>query len=266
MPAIQIARLRKEIAELSRLIDSPETFIGRLTALLDSYANRTQRPGESGIRTVIAAYHVPTPVLRHLQRELVAQSRETPELMLIILDRLWAQNNLECRLLAAKITGNTAGREIRAQLDRIEKWYQENDEETIQKSLTSESITNLARQEPNTVEDRIAHWLSTQNFSLRRLGLSSLQGLLANPEFQDLPWLLDVLAPFLRQTGSGNRDYVLGVVKSLAVRSPQELIYHFQTSLQTADHPDTAWLIRNSLFAFHPDYHSALRSLVRISR
>ena len=70
--------------------------------LLDFYADRARRPGQSGKPApLIDAYKVHPPVLRHILQELIPLAAENPDAGLALCDALWEQPYLEFRLLAS---------------------------------------------------------------------------------------------------------------------------------------------------------------------
>ena len=48
MPAIQLARLKIQVTELLKYFSVPKDFLRELHAMLDFYADRTRRSGQSG--------------------------------------------------------------------------------------------------------------------------------------------------------------------------------------------------------------------------
>jgi hypothetical protein len=72
MPAIHPARLKIQAAQLVERFSTPHSFVSRLHDLLDFYANRAYRPGQSGEpHPLLTAYNVPRPVLHQVERELI---------------------------------------------------------------------------------------------------------------------------------------------------------------------------------------------------
>ena len=49
MPAIQPARLKKQVTELVPKINQPSVFVRELHTLLNLYSDHTQRPGQAGV-------------------------------------------------------------------------------------------------------------------------------------------------------------------------------------------------------------------------
>ena len=65
MPAIQPARLKQQAVLLAQQFDNPVAYVRSLHHLLDFYADRAHRPGQSGKPAPLtSAYRVHPPVLR----------------------------------------------------------------------------------------------------------------------------------------------------------------------------------------------------------
>jgi hypothetical protein len=104
MPAIQLTHLRQKTAVLSEVIDNPDDTVQLIHGILDAYANRTQRPGQSGEPPpLIEAYFVPKPVLRQILIELKPCAASNPKAVLELCDAFWDEGYLEFQILAAHL-------------------------------------------------------------------------------------------------------------------------------------------------------------------
>ncbi len=67
MPAVQLARLRAQVEELSSRFSQPAVYLRALRDLLELYADRTYQPGQGVPSQVLTpSYHVPMLVMRQL--------------------------------------------------------------------------------------------------------------------------------------------------------------------------------------------------------
>ena len=90
MPAIHPARLKKQVAQLVNNFEQPDGFVRSLHQLMSYYAERIQRPGQSGEPTpLITAYKVRRPVLRQIQGALAPLAKSKPEAAITLCDALW---------------------------------------------------------------------------------------------------------------------------------------------------------------------------------
>src|SRR3989304_215281 len=102
MPAIQLARLKIQSAQLSEDFVRPDKFVRGLRDLLELYADRTRRSGQFGEPApLLPAFKVPAPVLRQVLKDLAPMATGDPQGGLALCEALWAEPFLEFRLLAA---------------------------------------------------------------------------------------------------------------------------------------------------------------------
>lgn len=265
MPAIQLARLRSEVAQLISYADHHGRFIQQLNIFLERYANRAQRPGEIGSRPILPTFNVPAPVLRQVKRELTIYISQNPDNANELINQLWHQKNFECRLLAVFLLGVVDLSPSTGLYERIKTYFLDNEDVGIAAALIDDSLSKLISMDLQMGENQIYQWLLTKSVRIKILGLRSLGLLLKIPSFQDMPWLFSVTSPYIRQSSPELRPYTLRLLQQLARQYPQELIYVFQDNLQFPEHTDTKWFIRNCQREFSPDYHPQLRKILQQS-
>ena len=123
MPAIDLARLRKQTAELADLFDQPAEFLREHREILDHYVNRTLRSQSVAPSSVLPTYRAPSVVLRHIENEVGPIAERRPIQALELADALWDEGWLETRLLAAYLLGRIPPQEERL-LARLTAWTQ----------------------------------------------------------------------------------------------------------------------------------------------
>ena len=68
MPAIDLARLKKQAAQLADLFNRPEEFARALHGTLDFYVNRSLRAVDAvAPASVLETYRTPSIVLKHIE-------------------------------------------------------------------------------------------------------------------------------------------------------------------------------------------------------
>jgi hypothetical protein len=264
MPAIQLARLRLQAAHLSDSFSRPEAFVRGLTALLDSYADRTHRPGQSGEPPpLITSYHAPAPVLRQILLELTPLLHSSPDQALQLADALWAQVNLECRLLAASILGMLPLERAEAVLERIIRWLKAEKEEQLIDALLEQGLARYRRESSELYLRMVERWLASESLFEQRIGLRALRVLLTDPSFKNLPALFRLLTGFSRAVPGGLRGELVEVMRTLAQHSPHETAYFLRQTLDTSHSLETAWLMRKLLPEFPEETRAGLRETLR---
>lgn len=264
MPAIQPARLKQQAALLAGHFSEPPAFIRSLHHLLDQYADRTQRPGLAGASSsLLTAYRVQLPVLRQIVAELAPLADEQPQDALLLVDALWEQPYLECRLLAAALIGKIPADCMEAVIERVERFIRSKPEERILNTLLEQGLARLRREKPGNVFILIESWLSKASVNDQKNGLRALLAILDEGQIENLPTLFRLIQPFTRSVAAVVRPELLDVLISLARCSPRETAFFLRQSLELPNSPDTPWLIRQTARYFPADIQESLRAAVR---
>jgi hypothetical protein len=264
MPAIQPARLKTQAAQIGDLFQEPATLVRALHDLLDFYADRTRRPGKSGAPPpLLQAYQVPKPVMRQIWQEFKPHIDEAPQAGFVLADALWAENNLECRILAVQILGRLPVIPPDGVVRRLSSWVTEEADQSLQKLLLTTGAARLRQDAPDQVFRLSKTWLNSTDRYVPRLGLQILLPIIEDPEFDNLPFIYRLLRPLTLRLPSGERPYFLQAIKALAQRSPQETVFFLRENLTGRQDTELAALIRRSLNFFPDDLQASLRESLR---
>lgn len=265
MPAIQLARLKMQSASLVECYSDAETFVHRLHALLNFYANRAYRPGRAGEPPpLLAAYHVASPVLRQIVADLMPLIHQNPKAALPLADALWAESFLEFRQLAIAILGRMPSTHAPEVLQRIREWVKPGLEERLWKSCLVEGLRSVREDHPEWYKEMISDWLVERDRFYQRIGLAALELLLQSPDFEDYPWVFRVLSPFVRETHPDLHADLINLMCTLARKTPQEAIYFLCQLLSVwKDDPSVVKMVRNILRRSSPEFAEELRRAVR---
>jgi hypothetical protein len=263
MPAIQLARLRRQADELAQHFENPEVFVRQFTDLLEFYADRTHRPSQSGSNPLLKAYRIPDPVLRRILIELTPFCQHDPEGTLALADTCWAQEIFEFRLLALNLLGKVPPEMAEEITSRAQAWNQENLEENLLQALTTTALAPLRENQLEAYIQLVEASLDKNSFIANRLGLQAMLVLLQDSKFENLPLVYRLLTPVLERAGKPLHPDLLAVLRRLAERSPQETAYYLRQRLAGIDSKLMHWLARKSLSAFPPEMEKDLRELLR---
>jgi hypothetical protein len=269
MPAIQPARLKIQVAQLASLIDQPQAFVRELHTLFDFYADRTYRPGQVGKRAMLVrTYMVPDPVLRQITQEItpLASERvggETSQAALQLCQALWEQDYLEFRQLAARLLGAIRPAPATIILTALDAWIQSNPEDGILRTVLEKATTRLRREASLPYIKLIETWLHATGRPVRQAGLRALLPLIDDLKFENLPAVFGLLSPWVRAAPSELRPDVLAALTALSHRSTAETAHFLLESLNTPEHPDTNWMIRQVLGEFPAAIQANLRKAIR---
>jgi hypothetical protein len=219
MPAIQPARLRQQAVLLAERCADPPTYVRNLHYLMDFYADRARRPGQSGKPgPLITAYNVRPPVLRMILQETLPEALKDPQEGLALCDALWSEPYLEFRLLAAMLLGQLPPIPAETITRRLETWLAPDLEEHLVLALLTYAVINLCLESPQTLVDMIQKWIDNSNSFYQQVGLRALLTLIQDPDFENLPAFYRILQPLVRKAPSVLRPDLLDALAALAHR------------------------------------------------
>src|SRR5512140_57960 len=150
MPAIDLSRMRKQAARLVDFFFVPEEFIRHLHEMLDFYVNYTVRkPRAPAPAANLRSYRTPAVIVRQVEQELtgIAARPENSDAALELADRLWDEEWLETRILAAFLLGSIPPSEERL-LARLTAWTQQLFDADLRSELLSTSLRRMRRETP----------------------------------------------------------------------------------------------------------------------
>lgn len=264
MPAIQPARLKKQTVELAGHFLEPERFVRALHDLLDYYADRTRRPGQSGSPApLLPGYEVPRPVMRQILRELEPKLDANPQETLKLADALWREPFMEPRLLAVRILSQLAPGRVQGVQPRLVRWIVATEEETLLQALVGEGFQRLRREHPDRFLSLARSWLINDNPTLQSIGLRALRPLVLDSDFNNLPAIFRLIQVHVHRAETDLRPDLLELVQALAKRSPRETAYFLRRSLDGALDEGTARLVRRCLDFFPEENQRGLRQALR---
>ena len=263
MTAIQPARMKIQVAQLGEKIRQPEAFVRALHNLLDFYADRTYRPGQSGQPPpLLATYKTPRPVLRQIEREMGVLAATDPDAALGLVDALWAEPNIEFRLLAITLIGKILPIPPEPVLGRIQNWIASMPENHVLDAILKQGLSLIRRECPSIYFQIIEEWLKAEEIYFRRASLHAMVPLLADPEFENFPAVFRLLTPLIRVPPPALRNELVAVLRALVACSPQEASYILRQNL-TADNTASVWLSRQVLKDFPSEIQNSLREALR---
>jgi hypothetical protein len=260
MPAIELGRLKIQAAQLANDFTRPAIFASNLEGILDFYADRTHRPGQSGTpHPLLPAFNVPAPVLRQIVIELAPFVGVNPQAGLILADELWKRDNLEYRLLTASLLGLIPVEAAEGVVTRVQAWLVSETEPRLVESLLRLGLAPLRREKAGYYQAMLENWLTSQNLQENDVGLRGILPLIESESFDNLPVVYRLLTPYIRTIPARLRPALLEVLEVLIDRSPQETAYFLRQNLNTSASVDTPWIIRKLMRRFPVEVQDSLR-------
>lgn len=263
MPAIDLARLKKQAAQLTDLFNRPDEFVRALHGMLDFYVNRSLREVDSvAPASVLQTYRTPPVILKHIETELAPLAAENPKLALDLADHLWDDGWLEMRLIAASLLGRLPPREERL-LPRLTAWTMQVRDPSVRAALLTTSLVRMRKETPEHFLVLVGEWLNPERPRMWSNGIQALLPLIQDPSFNNLPPVFNILAHVVEAApGTLQNDFV-DLFQSLYRASPTETSYFLRQVITNSPSTITATTFRRISPSLPPNLAEAIRDLVK---
>ena len=231
MPAIDLARLKKQTAQLADVFSEPTTFLRELREVLEFYVNRSLRSQSVAPSSTLPTYRTPVVVLRQIEKELGPVSESQPILSLELADALWDEGWLETKLLAAFLLGRIPPQEERL-LARLTAWTQAVRDPEVRAALLTTSLTRLRKETPDLFLVLVGEWLHPARQRMWSNGIQALIPLISSPNFDNLPPIFELVEPVFKAAPATLQYDLQELVITLYEASPDETLYFLQQILK----------------------------------
>ena len=263
MPAIDLARLKKQTAQLTDLFHRPEEFARALHGMLDFYVNRSLREVDSvAPNSVLETYRTPPVILKQIESELAPLAAANPDTALDLADHLWDEGWLEMRLLAASLLGRLPPREERL-LPRLTAWTTQVRDPSVRAALLTTSLVRLRKETPERFLMLVGEWLNPERSRLWSNGIQALLPLIQDPDFHNLPPVFDILTHVVEAAPGSLQSDLADLFHALYAASPTETVYFLRQVIENSTTPMTATTFRRISPSLPPGLAGAVRDLVK---
>ena len=260
MPAIQPARLKKQVSDLAGKFNQPALFIRELHSLLDLYTDHTHRPGQAGEPSpLVRAYKTPPPVMRQVWQALMPMTKQQPAGVLTLCDALWAESNYDLQLLAARLFGQVSVDPPDQVIAHLQSWVRQGIDIRVLDGLLKYGLNQLQQDAPGELLELVSSWMSSSDVHIQQAGLRALLSMINQFGTENLPAIFRLMTPFIRVAPTRLRPDIISVLTALAHNSPSETVFLLRQNLSAPDNPDTPWLIRQVLDEFPQETQTGLR-------
>jgi len=209
LPAIHIARLRKQAVELAEYFLEPQRFDFHFTQLLDFYSNRTIKPGKkTSSQSQIKTYNVQDPILRIILAEIHPLALQNPSATLSLSNQLWVEFVLEKRILSVRLLGLLPEEDSALILTLIEERAQNCHEDQLLSEFASHPLLEIQSSNWIPYLGIIQKWLDSENYILIRLALISLSTILKDQNIIDLPQVMFLIRQIYSSQDSISRNFI----------------------------------------------------------
>lgn len=264
MPAIDLARLRKQASRLADFFFAPDEFLKHLRDMLEFYVNRTMRkPQAIAPGSNLPTYHTPSVVIKQIEQEISRNAREFPEAALELADLLWDKGYLETRLLAAFLLGQILPQESHL-LPRLTAWTQQIRDVNLRAELLDTSLARMRKEAPDQFLQLIGEWLQPERTRLWPNGIQAVISAVYDRSFVNLPPLLKLIAPVIEAAPAKLQTEIEELILALYKSSPTETTYFLRRVLTKSNDPMTAITFRRISSSFPPALKEELRDFIRV--
>ena len=262
MPAIDLARLKKQTAYLADVFSEPSAFLHELREVLEFYVNRSLRSQGVAPSSVLPTYRTPVVVLRQIEKELGSAAEKQPISALELADALWDEGWLETKLLAAFLLGRIPPQEERL-LARLTAWTQAVRDPEVRAALLTTSLTRLRKETPDLFLILVREWLHPARQRMWSNGVQALVPLISSPEFDNLPPIFEIVEPILKTSPATLQFDLQELIITLYEASPDETTYFLQQILKETKSPLPSVALRRMSPELPQELQSSLREMLR---
>src|SRR5688500_7160644 len=262
MPAIDLARLKKQTAQLADIFDQPSAFLRVRREVLEFYVNRTLRSQSVAPSSVLPTYRTPVVVLRQIEKELGPIAERQPVQALELADALWDEGSLETKLLAAFLLGRIPPQEERL-LARLTAWTQAVRDPNVRAALLTTSLTRLRSETPDLFLVLVKEWLHPARQRMWSNGVQALVPLISSPDFDNLPPIFEIVEPIIKASPATLQYDLQELIIALFEASPDETTYFIQQLLKRTKNPLPAVALRRMAPELPQELQVSLREMLR---
>jgi len=245
MPAIQITRLRIQVARLLEHFERPESFARSLADLLDFYADRARRTGKlTGLEPIQRQYHVHPAVLKQIHDDISSYCRERPDEAVILAEYLWRDPYYEPRLLAAGILAMLPDQACELITTKLVAWARPGQDRFLIDVLLQKTSARLMTINPRSFRKVITTWLKDSSLQQQSIGLRAFCHYIRQIPTYLLPDAFKLVTPVPVKPASYLQTDLQEVVAALYARSQGETIYYLQALAAKRQSPDMKRFLR----------------------
>jgi len=248
MPAVNPSRLQTQIEEVLIFFDNPVTFHRRLSDLFSLYANRTLQFGQSPEPALsIPSYHLPQPLIRHLQMAIRSYLEKDPQTALNVADELWKDTFFEVKQFAIVILGNISVENPDPIINRLKNWMSPELDNRLKSELMSNGTAKLQENFPSAWEKLIQSLLDQKDPKMVGLGIQGLIEGLNRTKYDNFPLIFRLVSPVIQNPHTVNMEKLEDLIRTLIHQSPTETAFFLKQTLSLSQSNDTKRLFKRCL-------------------
>jgi len=263
MPAVDLTVLNNRLQSLSLYRNNPETYVSKLEDLLSMYSSKKIQLGENiPLQTLLPRLNIPNLVLEKVIETFPALTHELPEKAIPILDALWNKEELEFKILAINLLLNLPSEKTDVINQKLPRWITSTDEEILH-SIILDQFPFSHRATAKNLRLLIETIINSEERDLHTLAFRTLAKIVEQKHFSDLPWVFDLITPFIEKASVNNYGELNSIMNALIKKSEIETtaflcdLYTHSTSLKAKKY------IRKIIPLFKPENQTYLLQILQ---
>ncbi|HSR48710.1 MAG TPA: hypothetical protein VLL77_12080 [Anaerolineales bacterium] len=261
MPAIDQARLDRQIQDIVAAFGDPARLRYRVLDLFEFYASRVRPATPASGAGVLPSLGVPAPVLRAVEAALRARALDDRLAAGMAAEALWTGPVVESRLVAITLL------EIQPPEDLppwVEAWAQTAGDASLLERLAGGPMRIVHRLAPERFWEATGANLASGHGAVVILGVRSLEASIDDMDAGELPRAFEALGGMTPPEAGEAWRAEVALVRALARRSPPETAQFLVDQIEQA-RPGATRIARQMLEAFPALERDALRRSLRLS-
>ncbi len=264
MAAIQLTRLKQQVAGLVDFFDQPVRFRRELRDLFEFYSDRTYRPGQAGpLPPLLPNYHIATPVIRQIEMDLLPLVGSDPAAALLLVDELWEDPYLEPRLLAVYLFSLAPADFPDPLVERLMRWAKPDEDRQVLTALLTQGSIRLQREQPEVWAGLIKAWLEASDLAIQSYGLRAIQAMINDPHYENLPDIFRLISPLMQTIPPKLQADMASLVEATSRRWPTETAFFLRQMLSISHGSGVARITRRCLPLFDSGLQVSLRGAMQ---
>ena len=264
MPAIDLNRLRKQIAHLAVFLEVPDEFVAEFKSLLEFYHQWAHRKHEDHIPASFKlVYDLPSQVMPEIELNLKPFLKQKASPNYALADALRQDLHFECSAVAAFILGQSMHPDLEALSAYLKDWLAVELDKAVIETIFEKAALPLQEAGQAEYMGFLQSLLLSSDDRLANAGLKGLTLFLPNSKIENLPRLFNLIRPLLQ-----NRDLKQAalepLIEALAKRSAVETGFFINQVLSDTDGKEIEVLARAFLQYLPEDTAASVRQAIKL--
>ncbi|HOJ01257.1 MAG TPA: DNA alkylation repair protein [Anaerolineaceae bacterium] len=253
MPAVDLTVLNSRLQSLQLFRSDARIYLQKLEDLLSMYSSEKTKLGETTpFQTLLRRLYVPDLVLEKIIETFPALTHDFLENAIDLLDTLWDREELEYKILAVNLLLCLPVEKREEISKRLLQWVSSTDEELLH-SVVLAQLPFSHKENSTSIQTFIEHLMHMDDPEMRKLAFHILARVIEQKHFSDLPWVFNILAPFIEAASLQTYGQLNPVMTALIRKSEIETIAFLYEICTHANSTKARKYVRKIIHFFTPE-------------